>query len=284
MRNPHMDNRLNKIAALANITAYDSDATRVYIDGAPHIKHASLRKLYAELLTRIFDSAMEQTDIPTVLDLGAGEGSVTLPFLELGARVTSVDISASQLEKLQSRCKAHGDRLAVRCQDVDETLATDTAQYDVVVINSFLHHIPDYLDTLRRTIPLIKPGGQFFAFQDPLHHDGMGWLNLAFHKASYLCWRLLKGDVWGGLKRHLRRSRGVFLPDLAHDNAEYHAIRKGVDEEAISRLFEASGFHCEIVKYFSTQSSLCQPIGGALGMKNTFGIIARRKSSPASAV
>jgi hypothetical protein len=34
-----MDERINRIATLANVQAYNTEATEKYIDGAPHIKH-----------------------------------------------------------------------------------------------------------------------------------------------------------------------------------------------------------------------------------------------------
>lgn len=85
-----MDERINRIGALVNASAYDAEATKKYIDGAPHIKHASLRKLYGKLVLQVFDNAKKHKINPIVLDLGAGEGSVTLPFLELGAKVVAV--------------------------------------------------------------------------------------------------------------------------------------------------------------------------------------------------
>ena len=86
-----MDERIHRIAALANVSAYDAQATRTYVDGAPHVKHASLRQLYGKLVVRVFDAARENGTAPMVLDLGAGEGSATLPFLQLGAKVVAVD-------------------------------------------------------------------------------------------------------------------------------------------------------------------------------------------------
>lgn len=152
-----MDKRINRVAALANISAYNPEATKKYIQGAPHIKHASLRTLYAELAVQVYDYAKNYTAIPHVLDLGAGEGSVTLPFLELGARVTAVDISSSQLQALQSRCERYGERLEVRCEDVADTLKDLPAHYDIIVANSFLHHIPDYVGMIKEAIPLLTP-------------------------------------------------------------------------------------------------------------------------------
>ena len=89
---------------------------------------------------------------------------------------------------------------------------------------------------------------------------------------------MFKGDLVGGVKRRWRRSRGVYLDDSPHDNAEYHVTRNGVDEAAVESLFLSRAFDCKIVKYFSTQSSIFQPIGTALGVKSTFATIARRRA------
>lgn len=75
----------------------------------------------------------------------------------------------------------------------------------------------------------------------------------------------------------MRRSRGVFLEECPEDNIEYHVTRNGVDQVAIADLLRESGFECETVKYFSTQSRLFQAIGDLLGVKNTFAMIAKRK-------
>ena len=206
-----MDEKISRVAALANAAAYDVESTRDYIDGAPHIKHVSLRTLYAKLLTDVYEYAAQYSPSPQVLDLGAGEGSVTLPLLELGARVTAIDLSSSQLETLGRRCERFRDRLELRCEDVNETLRARSQQYDVIVANSFLHHIPDYLGLIREATGLLGSSGQFFSFQDPLRYDTLGKPSKAFCDLAYFSWRIFKGDVWGGLRRRIRRSRGVYL-------------------------------------------------------------------------
>lgn len=272
-----MDERINRIAALANVSAYDAEATREYIDGAPHIKHASLRKLYGKLVVQIFDSATRYTKIPKVLDLGAGEGSVTLPFLELGAKVVAVDISNSQLDALKTKCENFGDMLEVRCEDINDTLKDKSEKYDIIVVNSFLHHVPDYLGMIREAATVLNRHGQFFSFQDPFRYDSVGKVTMTFSTLAYFCWRVFKGDVIGGLMRRIRRSRGIYLEDSVHDNAEYHVTRNGVDQDAIRGLFEEQGFDCNIVLYFSTQSRLFQPIGAILSRKNTFAVLAQKR-------
>ena len=272
-----MDERINRIAALANVSAYGAEATREYIDGAPHIKHASLRTLYGKLVVQIFDSAKKHTKTPKALDLGAGEGSVTLPFLELGAKVVAVDISNSQLDALKTKCEHFGEMLEVRCEDINDTLRDKSEKYDIIVVNSFLHHVPDYLEMIREATTVLNPHGQFFSFQDPLRYDSVGRATMTFTTLAYFSWRVFKGDVLGGLRRRIRRARGIYLEDSVHDNAEYHVTRNGVDQDAIRGLLKEEGFDCNIVSYFSTQSRLFQPIGAILSMKNSFAVVAQKR-------
>lgn len=269
-----MDDRVNRIAALANVAAYNSDATKEYVDGAPHVKHASLRRLYGEMVVRVFDDAKRLNVTPLVLDIGAGEGSVTLPFLELGAKVMATDISSSQLAVLRSKCARFGDLLEVRCEDMNDTLKNKTDTYDIVVVNSFLHHVPDYLGMIEQIVTILAPNGRFFSFQDPLRYDSIGKPSLLFSNLSYFSWRVFKGDLIGGIKRRFRRGQGIYIEDSIHDNAEYHVTRNGVDQDAINGLLTKHGFKVSIIPYFSTQSSIFQFIGELLDIKNTFAVIA----------
>jgi SAM-dependent methyltransferase len=269
-----MDGRINRLSTAANITAYNAEVTRNYLDSAPHIKHASLRKLYTSLLNQVYNYAEKCSKAPRVLDLGAGEGSATLQFLRLGAYVTAVDTSKSQLDSLRKKVKS--DRLELRCEDIWKTLENKGQQYDIVVANSFLHHIPDYLDMIRQAIDLLTPNGQFFSFQDPLRYDTVGKFTKIFSDIAYFSWRISKEDVWGGVKRHVRRRRGVYLSESVHDNTDYHIVRNGIDQDAIIDLLKNVDIDCRVVRYFSTQSLLFQKIGSAIGMKNTFGLIAQK--------
>lgn len=272
-----MDERINQIAALANASAYDTDAAREYVDGAPHLKHVALKALYGSLVVRVFDCARRHTSVPKVLDLGAGEGSVTLPFLQLGAEVVAVDISASQLDALKRRCSHFGGRLQVRCENFSDTLRSTSLKYDIVVVNSALHHVPDYLGMIREAAALLAPHGQFFFFQDPLRYDTVGKFQRLFSQLAYLSWRVFKGDMIGAVQRQLRRNRGIYLEDSVRDNAEYHVTRNGVDQNAIGRLLEEQDMNCEIVTYFSTQGRFAQALGTALGIKNTFAVVAQKR-------
>ncbi|MBA3482749.1 MAG: class I SAM-dependent methyltransferase [Pirellulales bacterium] len=271
-----VDERLNRVASMANQLAYGSKDAATYIDGAPHIKHAVLRELYGKLVLEVFDAASKHGRPPRVADLGAGEGSVTLPFLELGAHVVAVDISSKQLNTLREKCRKHEDKLDVRCQDIHEFLSNENDKYDIIAVNSFLHHIPDYLSLIADATSMLTPHGLFFSFQDPLRYDTVGIPTRIFTELGYFFWRLSKNDVMGGIRRRIRRSRGIYLEGSVQDNAEYHVVRNGLDQKAIETVFGQRGFNCRVIPYYSTHNSLFQPIGTALNLENHFAVVAQR--------
>jgi SAM-dependent methyltransferase len=272
-----MSNDRNLQTSFANKEYYDNNLEKDYVDGTPHIKHLRLRQFYMATVSRVFEYANQFNPVPRVLDLGAGEGSATLPFLELGAHVTAVDISENQLEQLGNRCRQYSDRLIVKCQDIYDMLSSAHDQYEIIVASSFLHHVPDYLGLIQKSLPLLPPHGQFFSFQDPIRYDSVDRFTRVFTNLAYFSWRVFRGDVLGGIQRRIRRSRGIYLADSPYDNAEYHVTRNGVDQDAICALFRENKFDYELLRYFSTQSSFFQPIGDFLKIKNTFGVIARKR-------
>jgi len=267
---------VSQMAALANLAMFDKEGTAKYVLGSPHLKYACVRELYESLVVRLFNTAKQHAGTPRVLDLGAGEGSATLPFLELGAYVTAVDISECQLASLAEKCGRFSERLQVRHEAISETFKRKQERYDVVVMNSFLHHIPDYLGTIQDALSLLQSAGQFFSFQDPLRYDTLGRGTRVFSQAAYFSWRVFQGDYARGLKTRIRRARGIYLAGSKEDDAEYHATRNGVDQESIVNLLRSRGFAYEVIRYFSTQSGAFQVLGTSLGIENTFAIVARK--------
>jgi 2-polyprenyl-3-methyl-5-hydroxy-6-metoxy-1,4-benzoquinol methylase len=268
---------IDQEAIAANEAFFNEETTSKYLEVSPHVKYKSLRQLYSQLVADILAQARKHSEVPTVLDLGAGEGSATLPFLEMGARVVAVDVSESQLAELRRKCEAYKDKLEVRLGDLRTALATGE-QYDVMVMSSCLHHIPDYLSVIDAGVGALSKTGQFFSFQDPVRYDTMGTVSRWLNKAMYFSWRVFQGDFFGGISRRLRRARGVYLEDCPADNTEYHVVRGGVDQDKIVELLSSKGFDSKVVRYFSTQGSVFQPVGSALGIKNTFAVIAKRRS------
>jgi len=266
----------HRLAALANVAMFNEEGTANCVSASPHLTHPMICDLYAQLVARTFNTAKKYASMPRVLDLGAGEGSATLPFLELGAHVTAVDISESQLAVLGQKCGRFATRLRVYGEDINEMLKGTEERYDIVVMNSFVHHIPDYLAVFQKSIAILRPNGLIFTFQDPLRYDTLGRGSLYFSMGGYFFWRLFQGNYLQGLRTRIRRLQCIYIPGSKEDDAEYHVTRNGVDQDAIAQLLASESFTCEIIRYFSTQSSIFQRLGLFFGIKNTFAIIAQR--------
>lgn len=94
----------------------------------------------------------------SVLEIGAGTGRNTAKLLDLGCRVTAVEISPGMLalarEKLAGRAVdfVEGDFLTLPLR----------GPFDGAVTSLVLEHIEDLPAFFRRVADLVKPGGEFF--------------------------------------------------------------------------------------------------------------------------
>jgi ubiquinone/menaquinone biosynthesis C-methylase UbiE len=97
----------------------------------------------------------------TVVDLGAGTGSVALAAAGLCGRVVAVDVSSGMLAELRRRAQD----LALNNLEVVQagllSYAHQGAPADVVYARHCLHQIPDFWKAiaLRRMAMLLRPGG-----------------------------------------------------------------------------------------------------------------------------
>jgi len=267
-----MKSRIQNVASKANLDVYTDYEN--YINEAPHLKHKSIRNLYSKLIEKVFNRAASFGNAPKILDMGAGEGTATLPFLELGGEVTAVDSSEDQLKMLQNKCTKFSHALDIRCIDICEFLKSEDNTYDIVMFNSFLHHIPDYIDLLGKTMPVLKSGGCIYSFQDPMYYDSVKIIDSIYSNLAYFFWRICQDDAFRGMWRWLRRRAGIYKEHSVHDNAEYHVVRNGVNQIEIKEFLENNSFKCELVPYFSTQNGFFQILGDFFKFKNTFAIIA----------
>jgi 2-polyprenyl-3-methyl-5-hydroxy-6-metoxy-1,4-benzoquinol methylase len=121
-----------------------------------------------------------------VLDVGSGFAIDSITFAQHGAKVTFVDLAASNLEVIRRLCQTLG------LQEVDfifldniEALHILDGDYDVIMAMGSLHHAP---------VEVIKP-----ETQELLKHLKIGgrWLQLAYPKTRWLREGSLPFDRWG---------------------------------------------------------------------------------------
>ena len=261
-----------------------ADENAAYFNAMSHVyKESDLVDHDAIVALPLYDRAIaqarKQSPVPRVVDIGAGSGISTLPLLERDCRVIAVDVAGEGLQRLKKRAGDSADRLETVTSDGGDFLINRAAEgetFDVVLCRAMLHHIPDYLDLIRKAIPVIAPGGCYISLADPLRYDTVSRFDRLFAKATYYTMRLFMGNYSRAFRTLLRRSRGGLSESAPEDNVEYHVVRNGVDQEAISKLFTDEGFECEIIPYFGYANPIMRPLGRLLRVHASFACIATR--------
>lgn len=86
----------------------------------------------------------------SALDVGAGTGNLTGKLLQMGYKVTAIDISPEMCTNLQRKYNAYlkNNKLTIINSPI-ENLTYDAGKFDLITCYSVLHHLPDYITALR---------------------------------------------------------------------------------------------------------------------------------------
>ena len=92
-----------------------------------------------------------------VLDLGAGTGRLTRPFLQAGYPYAGIDTSSAMLARLTSLPNAGPRADCVRASATGLPFATGV--FDVILAVQVLGIVPDWLEAVRECRRVLRPGG-----------------------------------------------------------------------------------------------------------------------------
>ena len=96
----------------------------------------------------------------SIVDIGCGGGLLCEPLSRLGANVTGIDPSEKNTGIANLHSEQMGLAINYRACDV-ETLASEGAQFDVVVSMEVLEHVADVPLFVDACAKVLKPGGLF---------------------------------------------------------------------------------------------------------------------------
>jgi SAM-dependent methyltransferase len=133
-----------------------------------------------------------------VLDVGCGDGRISLQFLEDGAQVTLVDPEPKMLARALERVPAES-AARVRAHEASLSTFAPDRPYDLVLCVGVLAHVPNVKEAVSSLASWVRPGG--LVILQLTDHDEP--LSVVY-------------DVLGRLKRALRSDRGG---DVGRTNA-----------------------------------------------------------------
>ncbi|MEY8014823.1 class I SAM-dependent methyltransferase [Mycobacterium servetii] len=248
---------------------------------SPHIRHATLRGLLESRIEAVVKEVLARQGSCAVLEVGAGHGTFTDAVIRAGGIPTVTEMSRTSFDFLRRKFSDSPD-VCVR-YDSDGTAWLDgETQFDLILLISVLHHIPDYLGVVAAQCDnALRPGGSVLTFQDPLWYPRQGKLSKVLSWGSYFAWRIGQGELKRGVRTRARRLRGIYDESEPSDMVEYHVVRQGVDERALIELLGARFAEVELDAYFSTPLPALQAVGAKYFPPNTFGILARGRKADA---
>jgi ubiquinone/menaquinone biosynthesis C-methylase UbiE len=137
----------------------------------------------------------------SVLDIGCGDGSLSLPLLKRGCNVTFLDRSDAMLQIVATRvpAKQQSHATLLRADFLDARIPRDSL--DVVICVGVLAYIVDLESFLAKLADVIKPGGQLiFECTDAPHlmsrlSRGYNWIAGLFKPRPFVPVKWAKRQV-----------------------------------------------------------------------------------------
>jgi 2-polyprenyl-6-hydroxyphenyl methylase/3-demethylubiquinone-9 3-methyltransferase len=97
-----------------------------------------------------------------ILDIGCGGGILSEPLARLGATMTGVDPSETNIEAARAHAETSGLAIDYRCSTAEQ-LAEQGEQFDLVLAMEVVEHVADVPLFVASCAALVKPGGLMIA-------------------------------------------------------------------------------------------------------------------------
>lgn len=137
--------------------------------------HSAVNALFAEdLLNALASGGRQPPDTNGaelhILDLGTGTALIPIEICRLsrGCRILAVDLATHMLALARQNIATAGLASRIQVERIDaKALPFADGQFDVVMSNSIIHHIPEPMHTLQEAVRVCRPDGLLF-FRDLL--------------------------------------------------------------------------------------------------------------------
>lgn len=242
-----------------------------YEAGSPHLRHSELQRWIVTTIQDVIGEQFASGRVPRVLEVGAGHGTFTDHILATGAAATVTEMSSASAALLQQRY-AHNPQATVLFDETGDGAELSGQSFDVVIATSVLHHIPDYVAAIDRWVHLLRPGGAFLSFQDPLWYPRRSRASMIADRGAFMIWRLGRGNLLEGAQSVLRRARHAYDETKPNDMVEYHVVRQGCDEQQIVSRLTPEFDRVSVSAYWSTQARPLQRLGTRAGLVSSFAV------------
>jgi SAM-dependent methyltransferase len=136
---------------------------KLFFDGNEYLENSHDRIVIRSLIVKDFLGPVANARI---LDIGCGDGSLSLPLLDAGNRMTLVDISDSMIRKAAARVPP---ALAANVTFVNDSFEAvgEAERFDVILCVGVIAHVPSVEALFAKIGRLLAPGGRLVVETTP---------------------------------------------------------------------------------------------------------------------
>jgi len=128
---------------------------RTFFNDPGYLKNSSDR---IEIRANIVKSLLGMPVNKNILDIGCGDGSLSLPMLTTSNKLTLIDIAENMIEKVSQRIPPHLKKNSTLINDSFEKINPDE-KFDIIVCIGVIAHIPDIAQLWQMIAKVLKSGG-----------------------------------------------------------------------------------------------------------------------------
>ena len=199
-----------------------------------------------------------------ILDIGCGTGNLTIKLLERGFKnITCLDISKEMIQELKKKIKKYDHNITFIVSDLDTFLTgKNNSKFDIILMGSVLHHLPDYIGSLKHLNEALSEDGCIYITHEPLPPKNPSVLITLLLKSDFLMYaiRYIILIAFGKLK-YLKR-------DCRY--SDYHTGKNAIILLEVKRIFKDNNYKTIISEYSTAKFGFTASLLNRLGYFNSF--------------
>jgi SAM-dependent methyltransferase len=236
-------NSLDNDIVRANLDVHEKEA-RFYDQLHQEITNLYQRYRLQKFLKLIVNQ-LPDSKPPYILEIGSGTGFLTLQLLKFGFFVHAVELSPKMVEILESKISSSNFRQKCKIfnSDINSFLdyELDRDKYQLICMNSVLHHFPDYLKTFDKLLQFVDYKGILFISHEPLPPPSLNFFYRNIHRLDMK----IRSSL---LPKKLKK----VAANIDYSLADFHT-QLGISPDHIVKLAEDKDFRCLILQKYCGQ-------------------------------
>lgn len=218
------------------LTTSKTEMVRRYF-GDPQ-NYLDIRRYVIELRKETVQEFVEGRSFSRILDIGCGDGSITLPLLNPQRRLTLLDLSISMLSRAVSKIPPE---LSANVEIINQNFMSapfPPYSYDLITCIGVLAHVDSPSEVIAKVASLLRPGGiLILECTDAAHFSNSltilsGWIWRLFSKPRGYRSNLMSADS----VTHMASQQGLHLLSSYRHNLALPTMRRLFSQATLQRM------------------------------------------------